>query len=282
MSPLIIALIVAALLTGALAAVLVTARHAFDRMVEREVADLSGRAATAPAPPRIASLPEPVRRYLAIALPETYEPVRFVRMQQTGEVRGDPKQDWMPLSAEQYNAGTFPAFLWHAKMRPSPVFWVEARDTYDRGRGKMLIRLFSVFPVADASGPEMDVSNLLRYLGEMPWYPTAFLNEDLVRWEPVDDFRARATITGGTVSASAVFSFDAEGRITEITSGERYRAVGDEYVRDRWTGFYRDYEEKNGFLIPTEVESVWNLPDGDFPAVRLRITEIGYDVFSRY
>lgn len=36
----------------------------------------------------------------------------------------------------------------------------------------------------------MDVSSLLRYLSEIPWFPTAFLNEDRVRWEAVDVSRA--------------------------------------------------------------------------------------------
>jgi hypothetical protein len=286
MSPIAIALILAGLLTGALAAAVALGRHAFGRLVDREVADLAGRAAASPAFPspagRLASLPEPVRRYLAIALPETVEPVRFVRMRQNGRVRGDPEQNWMPFSAEQYNAGAFPGFIWHAVMRPSPVLWIEARDTYGRGRGNMLIRLLSTFPVADARGSEMDVSSLLRYLGEMPWFPTAFLNEAAVRWEAVDASRARATITDGDVSASAVFSFDGDGRITRITSDERFRAVGDGFVRDRWTGYYRDYEEKNGFMVPAELEAVWNLPEGDFAYVRLRVAEIEFDVFSRY
>jgi hypothetical protein len=127
----------------------------------------------------------------------------------------------------------------------------------------------------------MDVSSLLRYLGEIPWFPTAFLNEDRVRWEAVDASRARATITDGDVSASAVFSFDAEGRITSITSDERFRAVGDGFVRDRWTDYYRNYEKNNGFMIPAELEAEWNLPDGDFAYVRIRVAEIEYDVFSR-
>jgi hypothetical protein len=286
MSLLTIVLIIAGMIIGLTAVIVLGGWYAFDRLVDREVTDLSGRAAAAATSPvpagRIALLPEPVRRYLEIALPETLEPVRFVRVQQTGMLRGDPEQDWMPLSAEQYNAGAFPAFIWHARLRPLPFIPVEARDIYDRGRGNMLIKLFFILPVADATGPEMDVSSLLRYLGEMPWFPTAFLNEDLVRWEAVDASRARATITGGNHSASAFFSFDAEGRITEITSDERYRSVGDEFVRSRWTGYYRDYEEKNGFLIPTKLESVWNLPGGDFSAVRLRVDEIEYDVFSRY
>lgn len=286
MSPLAIALILAALLIVTLAAVVALGRHAFDRLVDREVADLAERAAADPAPlvpaDRIAALPEPVRRYLAYALPETFVPVRFARMRQTGTLRGDPDGDWMPLSAEQYSAGAFPAFIWHAMMRPLPVLGVEARDTYDRGRGKMLIRLFSIVSLADAWGPEMDVSSLIRYLGEIPWFPTAFLEGDRIRWEAVDASRARATITDGSVSVSAVFSVDAEGRITEVTSDERYRAIGDEFVRNRWTGYYRDYQEKNGFMVPTELESVWNLPEGDFAAVRLRLAEIEYDVFSRY
>jgi hypothetical protein len=133
MSPRAIALIIAVLLIGTLAVVVVTGRYAFERLVDREVAGLSERAAAAPASPlpanRGASLPDPVRRYLAYALHDGSMPVIFVRIHQTGVFRGDPDQNWIPVTAEQYFAGVFPAFIWHATVRPASVLWIEARDT---------------------------------------------------------------------------------------------------------------------------------------------------------
>lgn len=92
----------------------------------------------------------------------------------------------------------------------------------------------------------------------------------------------RATITDGPLSASGVFSFDEEGRIVMFTTGERYRTADDEFVRENFTGLYRDYQERNGVRVPIEIEAVWNLPKGDFSYARLRIAEMEYDLFSGY
>jgi len=188
----------------------------------------------------------------------------------------------MPLEAEQYFSAEPPGFLWHAKIRFLFLFWIDARDRYTGQEGNMLVKGLSTIHIADARGPEIDLSSLHRYIGEMPWFPPAFLNEDHIRWEPIDDAHARAIITDGANAATVVFSFDEVGRITSVTTDERYRAVGDTYVRDRWTGYYSDYQERDGLIVPTEVAAEWNLPDGDYPYIRLRVTEMEYDVFSRY
>lgn len=258
--------------------------NSFQRSVEGEVSVLSRSAEqTIPKPfpvEKIEELPEPVQQYLAYVIPAGAEPVRFVRMKQTGEFRTDPAGEWMPLEAEQYFSAGFPAFIWHAKIRFLSVFRIDVRDKFDGAKGNMLVKLLSTVPIADAKGPEIDISSLHRYVGEMPWFPTAFLNEEYISWEPIDSSRARAIITDGKCTASVEFSFDEVGRITKVTTDERYRTVGDQFVRDRWTGYYDDYEERNGMNVPMEIVAEWNLPEGDFSYVRLRVTEMEYDVFS--
>ena len=258
----------------------------FQRNVGDEISDLSQRAKKTETESlsgeRIDSLPEPVQRYVRYALPEGAEPVRFVRIKQTGQFRTDPAGEWMPVEAEQYYSVGFPAFIWRAKIQFLFLFWIDVRDKYDGTEGNMLVKIISTIPVADAKGPEVDVSSLHRYIGEMPWFPSAFLNEAHVTWEPIDSSRARAIITGGNCSTFVEFSFDEEGRITRVTTEERFRTVGDQFVQNRWTGYYYDYQEQNGLNIPMEILAEWNLPEGDFSYVRLSATDIGYDVFSRY
>lgn len=281
----VVILIVGIVIVGAVAYVLFAA-SSFQRSVEDEISVLSLSAEEtmqAPLlPEAIAPLPEPVRRYLTDAIPAEREPVRFVRMKQTGEFRTEPGGKWMPLDAEQYVSTGFPGFIWHAKIRANSLFWIDVRDRYDEGRGNMLVKLLSTIPVADAKGPEIDLSSLHRYIGEMPWYPTAFLNEKHIAWEPVDSSHARAVITDGEFSATVEFSFDEAGHITKVTTDERYRTVGDQFIRDTWTGYYDDFQEVNGFWVPMEIAAEWNLPEGDFSYVRLRVTEMEYDLFSPY
>lgn len=260
--------------------------YSFQRAVEDEISVLSLSAEqTTPTlilPEKIAVLPEPVRRYLEYAIPAGREPLRFVRMKETGEFRTEPAGKWMPLDAEQYFSAGVPGFIWHAKIRANALFRIDVRDKYDGKQGNMLVKLLSTVPVADTRGPEIDVSSLHRYIGEMPWFPTAFLNEEHIVWEPVDSSHSRALITDGESTATVEFSFDDVGRITKVTTDERYRTVGDRFIRDKWTGYYDDYQKIGGFRVPMEIAGEWNLSEGDFSYVRLRVTEMKYDVFSPY
>jgi hypothetical protein len=258
----------------------------FLRLVKREVSGLAIRSEAAGSEQitdhLICRLPEPVQRYFHYIMPEGCMMIRFARIKQTGLFRTDPSRNWMPVCAYQYFSAKFPGFIWHARVFPLPPLWIEARDRYDRGLGNMLVRLLSTISIVDAKGPEIDVSSLLRYLGEMPWFPTAFLNEEFISWEPIDSSHARAVITDGNLSASGVFTFDDEGRIVTFTTRGRYRTVGDKFVGDDFTGIYSEYRQRNGFRIPMNIEAVWNLSKGDFPYAQLRIAEIEYDAFSGF
>nr|WP_228546386.1 DUF6544 family protein [Halegenticoccus tardaugens] len=119
----------------------------------------------------------------------------------------------------------------------------------------------------------MNEGELVRYLAEAVWFPTALLPSQGVEWKPIDDRSARATLEHGDVTASLVFHFDDEHRITRVTT-ERYRQEDDTYAP--WTGYFREYEEQHGILIPTEAEVEWNLPEGDLPYWRATIEEITY------
>ena len=285
-TPISLVLVIAGVIAIGMVTGMVLCSYSFDRSVEREVSDMAAGAETALPKALFAEtieqLPEPVQQYLAYAIPAGTPPVRFVRMKQTGEFRTDPAGAWMPLEAEQYFSAGFPGFIWHARIRFASVLRFDVRDSFDGAKGNMLVKILSTVPIADAKGPEIDASSLHRYIGEMPWFPTAFLNEEYITWEPIDSSRARAIITDGNRSVSVEFSFDEAGRITRVTTDERYRSVGDRFVRDRWTGYYRDYREQNGLNVPMELMAEWNLPGGDFSYVRLRATEIEYDVFSPY
>lgn len=60
----------------------------------------------------------------------------------------------------------------------------------------------------------------------------------------------------------------------------RCRQLGDgSSSQDKWTGYYRSWEERAGIMIPLEMESVWNLISGKFSFARL--TVVDYKCFSR-
>lgn len=75
----------------------------------------------------------------------------------------------------------------------------------------MLIKILSLFTVADSKGKEIDQGSLLRYLAETMWFPTAALNEYLY-WEEMDQYNAKVTMTYDEITASGIFTFNDIGQ----------------------------------------------------------------------
>ena len=238
--------------------------------VERD----ASRVATSPFEPAdVADLPPPARRYLETVLEPGQAHVEHVRLAQRGDFRlGDAGAPWRPFEATQTYSVAPPGYVWDAEIRLAPLVTARVLDAYVAGEGRLRAALFGVVPVASA-GPDaaMNEAELQRYLSETPWFPTALLPAAGVTWEAVDDERARATITDGDVTASAVFHVDADGHLTRLTA-DRYRQdVGDIAA---WTGTYDAYAERNGMVIPTEAEVGWGTDDGYVPYWRGTVTEI--------
>jgi hypothetical protein len=77
---------------------------------------------------------------------------------------------------------------------------------------------------------------------------------------------------------SAVFDFDAEGKLTGLRA-ERYRDLGGGAAAlTPFIGRYADYREFGGFRVPASVEVSWVLDEGEFTYARFTVTAIEYNV----
>jgi len=144
----------------------------------------------------------------------------------------------------------------------------------------MRIKLLGLFKIADARGPELDQGTLLRYLNEGIWFPTVYL-EDYIRWEAIDSVSTRATMSYGEVTASAVLHFNELGQVTNFVA-ERYMEEKGEYRLETWSTPIGEYREMNGMMVLVSGEAIWHLESGDFPYIRLEITDIEYNTPSAY
>jgi hypothetical protein len=271
----------AVLLVVAVAVVLQVGRRRAEQATDRLVATMlaeagdSDRVLTAEA---LADLPDPVRRYAETVLEEGQPYVRTARIEQRGEFRlgeGDGPGAWRPLTAVQHVAVEPPGFVWDARIEAVPGLPVRVIDRYTGGEGNLRATLWSVLPVARAnSEPAMDEAELLRYLAECVWLPTALLGER-VEWEPVDDATARATIRDGETTASLTVHFDDSGLIERVHAAERYRQETGDYAP--WTGRFREYRVRNGVLVPTEAEVGWDDTDGPYWRATVESIEYGVD-----
>jgi len=260
-------------------------RVRFRARVTREVATLFSDSAGGLGPDylavRWATLPAPARRYLRYAVGKDTPAIHSVRLRHDGFFRTKPGQRWFPIRGEEYFTVDKPGFVWIASIQPAPLLWIEARDCLLSGRGNMLVRFNSTITLADARGAEIDQGARLRWLAEVVWFPYGFLGER-IHWEPIDDSSARVTLLAEALPVRMVVEVDEEGKLVRIR-GDRYRALGDgSEVLTPWMGRCADYRDFNGFRVPSSVEILWDLPDGEFCYARFRVTTLEYNIPERF
>lgn len=89
----------------------------------------------------------------------------------------------------------------------------------------------------------MNENELVRYLAEAVWFPTALLPTHGVEWEAIDDRSARAILGHRGVTASLVFWFDDRNEVERVTT-ERYRQEADSSTP--WTRYFRESKNDTG------------------------------------
>ncbi|MFO7178730.1 MAG: hypothetical protein DIU78_008540 [Pseudomonadota bacterium] len=228
----------------------------------------------------IGGLPLPVQKWLVRSGVVGRERARTVRLKQRGDLRTKPGGAWMPARAEQYFSVEPPAFLWKVDTRMAGVLPIVGRDEYVDGRGNMLIKAAALVSVVDAADEKIDHGSMLRFLGEMVWFPSA-ATSPYVAWEAIDDTRAKATMRSGGSEASAVFTFDAQGRVVGLRA-ERYLGGGAEAALTPWVVSCSEYRRFEGVEVPSRGEVGWELASGYFAYYRWEILEVQFDRAELY
>jgi len=233
-------------------------------------------------PKETEGLPAPVQRYFRTVLKEGRPLVAAVRIEHTGSFSASGDGDsWEPFTSTQHVLTRRRGFVWNARIRMAPGMPVFVQDSYLKGKGFLTAKLLGLLTVMkQPDTPELAQGELMRFFAEAAWYPTALLPSQGVRWEAIDEIRARATLTDGETTVGLIFQFDALGRIVTVYSDGRYRLVDGEQVATPWQGRFWDYESRGGMLIPIEGEVAWVPPEGPKPYWRGRIQRIEYE-FAR-
>jgi hypothetical protein len=223
----------------------------------------------------LGGLPEPVQRYLRYTGVLGRPSAQTVYLRQQGRVRLGSGQWWIPLQAQQWYSVRPPGFVWDATMRVAGIPVGRARDMYQAGQGRMLVKAASLITVADAKGQEMDQGSRMRYLSEMMWFPTAFL-EDNISFQAIDATSARITLTDQGKTASGTFFFDSAGRLTNFVA-RRFAITGGRAVLRTWSTPVTGYGDFAGLRLPVGVKAVWKLAEGDLEDINVTLTELHYD-----
>lgn len=159
-----------------------------------------------------------------------------------------------------------PGFDWNGRVAMMSALPVRVHDAYVAGEGILHASLLGLFSVVDMRGTK-DVAEgeLMRFLAEAAWYPTALLPSQGVRWEAANDRSAYATLDEGDISITMLFTFNEEGLIDTVHAEARGRTMGHEVVPTPWEGRVWNYEKRGGMRVPLDGEVAWLLPEGEKP-----------------
>lgn len=222
----------------------------------------------------ISGLPDPVKRYMHFTGVVGSPLIDSVKLTQIGKFRLGKERPWMEFKAEEFYTTTPPGFRWIAKFKMFGIPLLKVDDKYEKGHGRMYARLLGLKTLFDEKGEKLEQASMLRYLNEMMWFPTAFLNSN-ISWEELDGNAARVKFTDNDKEVEAQLLFDDDGRLKNFTA-IRYRENAGEYTLDQWSTPITSYGEYCGLKLPQKGLAVWHLPDGDFPYIELEIKEAEY------
>ena len=156
------------------------------------------------------------------------------------------------------------------------ILSVTGRDKFENGQGEMTIKLFSLIPVANSGNhKKVNQATLQRYLAELVWFPSASLST-YIKWDTLDDNSAKATMEYNGTVGSGEFHFDEKGNFKKFIT-MRYQDTS-AIEPTKWTVVATKIEERIGIKIPTECEASWELENGKWTWLKLKIKEIQYNV----
>lgn len=228
----------------------------------------------------IQHLPLPVQSYLKFSGIIGKPKITSTRLKQSANIKLEAGSEGFDHTAVQYFTSRQPAFVWFADMPLFPGFSMKVRDKVINGKGEMLGKLLSLFPVVFADGPKIDQGALARYVGEMVWQPSAFL-ESYCTWEEIDSSSARIRVKVNDIEVNGVFTFDEENKIKTFVC-PRWKNVEDTEM-STYINYFLEYKTMGGLNIPNRGQAVWREENGsEFIYWDGYVIEIEYNVPDVY
>jgi hypothetical protein len=219
-------------------------------------------------------LPPVVKRYFRFARVVGKPRIDSFGFVMEGRIRQSRDAAWMPFVSRQYNDLQHPARVYYINAKNNPMTGI---DSYLRGKGRMHIKLFNLITVGDSTGPEMDRAALVTFLNDLMVSPNAYFSLP-VQWRQVDDSRAELSFTHADMTVTATITFDAEGRIVNWESSDRYAEIDGAFLPDRWSTPIEEYGELRGMRVPAKARGVHDVDGNPYTYVELnRLTALEWN-----
>jgi hypothetical protein len=191
-----------------------------------------------------------------------------------------PGMGWLPAEAWQYNSAITISRLFVMRVRLARVFPMTGSDTYVSGHGRMLGKLLGIIPVANGTGEEFDIGELVTYLNDALLIAPSFLLRPEVTWTEVnaDSFDVSLRDAGRDVTGRVFLN--EQGAPVDFVTTDRFAALPGGLRRAEWRTPIREWTTSGGRPLPAQFSAVWRLAEGEFSYIegRLDPTRIAFNV----
>jgi len=226
----------------------------------------------------IQNLPQIVQKYIRYVGVVGKEKVMNFRVEFEGTIRSNPGDDWMKLKSVQYNFTDKPTRIFYisAKKMGIPAVGIHL---YKDEKAIMLIKLLGLFTVADAKGPEMNQGETVTLFNDMCFMAPATLIDKNIQWETIDSLTVKARYTNGSITISAILSFNENGELLNFISNDRFETKdGKTYYNYPWVTPVDGYHEINGYRLAAGAKAIYKHPEGDFCYGEFTIKNVEYNL----
>jgi len=165
----------------------------------------------------------------------------------------------MPFSGEQYNFYDQPSrfFFMNASMRGLPV---EGFHRYFGAVATMRIKAASIFPIADAGGPEMTTAETVTLFNDMCVFAPATLVDPRIEWTAVDALHAIGRFTHESIGVEATLTFNDAGELVDFVSDDRLMgpSADSSFTRVRWSTPLHQYKAFGSVVLSSAGVGRWH------------------------
>lgn len=226
-------------------------------------------------PDDLVELPEPVRCYLKQVGVVGQPHVHHFKAEWDGRIRGAPDEPWMEFTAQQVNFVDEPArfFLMDATRGGLPV---DVLHAFRNGSAGMRVKLLSLIPMVDTSGPEMTRAETVTLLNDIALMSPAALLHPQMEWSPLAEHSARVRYTVGKNTVQADLFFNDACELVNFVSDDRLAAKpdGSGMVAWRWSTPMSDPAQFGPQRLASRGEARWHAPDGEYAYMEATLTSI--------
>jgi hypothetical protein len=196
-----------------------------------------------------------------------------------GQFRRGPSEEWLPCEAWQYDSAIEVARVFHMRLALANLLPTIVRDTYLKGHGRMQAKACDLFKVVDATGPELDLGEMVTYLNDAVLYAPSMILRPNTEWLGVGESCFDLKLHDGPNTVSARVVIDSRGAPYDFSTTDRFVSnpyvKGHPLVRACWTTPVDDWFNCDGRVVPRQGKAVWHLPGGTFEYARFHLLRRG-------